>query len=177
MKIWFLLFITIVTISAACADHAEKFDNTKPSSSPKLSRPKDTSILYLNEGITLIGVIKKFEKTEHRIDTCLDDFKNKYICKIDDKPWYGMDRGLMIPENQLSNLVVIIDSIKISLEVSQMFNPSFSYYLKKDQFTLKRNADEYELFGFFSDGAGTYEASWKIKNGKSRRTALYNPGY
>jgi hypothetical protein len=144
---------------------------------PDLYKQNDTSILDLDKEITLIGILEKFKKEQHRIDTCLDEFKQKYICKIDDKPWYGLDRGLELPKNQLVSLAIIINGNKIPLETSGMFNPHFGHQLTERQFSLNKKNKEYQLSGYFSDGAGTYEASWKISDGKSKRTALYNPGY
>jgi len=53
-----------------------------------------------------------------------------------------------------------------------MFNPNFSGTLFESQFKLKRYKDYFILFAFFSDGAGSYSAHWKIENGKSERIVL-----
>jgi hypothetical protein len=138
---------------------------------------QDTTVLELSDGVVLFGVIQKFDKNNHTIDTCTDELRQKYICKIDGKPWYGMDRGLESPKTQLTDLRLVINGLTIPLDVSGMFNPRFSYQLIRKQFNLKKNGGEYELSGFFSDGAGTYEATWKINTGKSVRTSIANAGY
>ncbi|WP_320815689.1 hypothetical protein [Flavobacterium sp.] len=98
----------------------------------------------------------------------------KYLCKIDNQEWYGSDRGIEFPKNELTKLEVIINNNVIKLETSKMFNPSFSGELFETQFKLKKKKDYYILFAYFSDGAGTYSAHWKIINGKSERIVLSN---
>jgi len=137
-----------------------------------VSSQKRISVVKLTDSITLTGMIEKFNATMHEVDTCSDSFGNKYICKIDQKVWYGSDRGLELPRNQLLWLKIKIKNKNIHLNVSGMFNPAFEYELSKKQFKLKNRKSGYILYSFFSDGAGTYTVYWEINNYKSRRILI-----
>jgi hypothetical protein len=128
----------------------------------------------LAEGIELTGVVEKFSADKHRIDTCTDKFKNKYICRIDGNVWYGSNQGMKLPRNQLKKLTIHIGGKPIVLDVSQMFNPQFDYKLNPDHFKLQKKGNGYYLYSFFSDGAGTYTVHWKIDKRKSTRVKISN---
>lgn len=115
--------------------------------------------------------IEQFDTSKHTFEYCLEG-DLKYLCKIDKQDWFGSDRGLDFPKNELKKLEISISQTRIPLETSQMFNPNFSGALFESQFELKRFKDHYILFAFFSDGAGSYSAHWKIENGKSERIVL-----
>jgi len=114
-----------------------------------------------------------FKEKEHTIGICkTDDFD--YICTIDGKAWYGGDIGMDKPRNQLVNLELELNGKRIPLETTNMFNPSFDGSLGADQFKLQQEGSHYRLYAFFSDGAGTYMAEWKIVNGTSVRELISN---
>jgi len=136
------------------------------------SGQKGISVVKITDGITLTGMIEKFNASMHKIDTCSDNFGNKYICKIDKKVWYGSDRGLELPRNKLLWLKIKIKNKSIPLNVAGMFNPAFEYELSSNQFKLKKGKNGYILYSFFSDGAGTYTAYWEINNYKSHRILI-----
>jgi hypothetical protein len=129
--------------------------------------------IELDQKAFLNWEIQNFIKENHTYKFCLQN-KLKYLCKIDNQEWYGSDRGIEFPKNELTKLEVIINNNVIKLETSKMFNPSFSGELFETQFKLKKKKDYYILFAYFSDGAGTYSAHWKIINGKSERIVLSN---
>ena len=135
---------------------------------------KTTSTVSLRDNVKLTGVIERFDMSEHKIDTCTNKFSLKYICKIDGRKWYGSDQGLELPRTRLMQLKIQINNSQISLDVSGMFNPRFGYELSEKQFKLVREHKDYLLYGYFSDGAGTYTAHWKISNGKSTRVKISN---
>lgn len=135
---------------------------------------KTTSTVSLSDNIKVTGVIEKFDASKHKIDTCTNEFTFKHICRIDGKKWYGSDQGLELPRTQLKQLKIFINNKPISLDVSGMFNPRFGYELSEKQFKLVKKASQYLLYGYFSDGAGTYTAHWKISNGKSTRLKISN---
>lgn len=115
--------------------------------------------------------IEKFDISEHTFEYCLES-DLKYLCKIDKQDWFGSDRGLDFPKNELKKLEISINKTRIPLETAQMFNPNFSGALFESQFKLKRYKDHFILFAFFSDGTGSYSAHWKIEDGKSERIVL-----
>ncbi|WP_333851494.1 hypothetical protein [Epilithonimonas sp.] len=125
----------------------------------------------LTNNIYLIWRIKDFSSENHKIEYC-ENQDAKYICKIDDNDWYGSDFKMDLPKNELKSLTIYIDEKYIKLDVSQMFNPSNGEELDKNHFKIKKEKDFYILYGYFSDGAGTYTTSWKIKDGKSFRRKI-----
>ena len=135
---------------------------------------KKNSTIVLTDEVKLTGEIEKFNAAKHRIDTCTNEFANKYICRIDGRKWYGSDQGLELPRNQLNKLKIYINNKPVVLNVSQMFNPRYGYELNSEHFKVIRKKSVYYLYGFFSDGAGTYTAHWKIYNGKSSRLKISN---
>jgi hypothetical protein len=82
--------------------------------------------------------------------------------------------GLELPRTQLSQLKIYINNKPVALNVSGMFNPRFGYELSEQQFKLVKKGVTYLLYGYFSDGAGTYTAHWKVSNGKSVRLRISN---
>ena len=127
----------------------------------------------LTNNIYLGWRIKDFSSENHKIEYC-ENQDAKYICKIDSNDWYGSDFKMDLPKNELKSLTIYVDDKYIKLDVSQMFNPNNSGELDKNQFKIKKENDYYILYGYFSDGAGTYTTSWKIKNEKSERNKISN---
>ncbi len=130
-------------------------------------------ILFENN-IKLHWTIKTFNEKEHQIKICKNDFGVQYICAIDNAIWYGSDIPVDKPKNQLTNLVLEIGKNKIILDVSSIFNPNFSGELSKHQFKIIKKGNQYFLYGFFSDGAGTYTAHWRIVDTISIREVISN---
>lgn len=130
-------------------------------------------ILFENN-VKLHWTIKIFNEKEHQIKLCRSDFGVNYICAIDNAIWYGSDIPVDKPKNQLTNLVLEIGKNKIILDVSSMFNPNFSGELSKHQFKIEKEGNQYVLYGFFSDGAGTYTVHWRIIDNISIREVISN---
>ncbi len=107
-----------------------------------------SSSIQLNKNASLHWEIQKFDASKHTFEYCLND-ELKYLCKIDHKDWFGSDRGLEFPKNELKKLEINIDGKKIKLETSQMFNPNFSGELNEMQFKLKKEQDYFILYSFF----------------------------
>ncbi len=125
----------------------------------------------LTDEIKLDWSIKEFNKELHEIEFC-ESIDANYICKIDNEDWFGSDFRMDYPKNKLDNLSVKINDCHVKLEVSKMFNPNHSGELNKNQFKLEKKNEIYILYGFFSDGAGTYTTNWKITNCKSVRSKI-----
>ncbi len=142
----------------------ERVNEFKNSKSGKIDLTNESNLRW---------TIKDFSSENHKIEYC-ESQNAKYICKIDNNDWYGSDFKMELPKNELKSLTIYIDEKYIKLDVSQMFNPNNSGELDKNQFNIKKEYDYYILYGYFSDGAGTYTTSWKIKNGKSKRNKISN---
>jgi len=127
--------------------------------------------IQFGKNVTLEWEIQNFDKTKHTFEYCLEN-KFKYLCKIDNQQWFGSDNGIEFPKNELTKLNLKIGTQNYNLETSKMFNPNFSGHLSKHQFKLVSNQKHQILYSFYSDGAGTYTAHWKIENGKAERIIL-----
>jgi hypothetical protein len=128
----------------------------------------------ISKNVSLKWTNEVFKSSKHNIEYCFENSKDKFICKIDGKPWFGSDQGLEMPRNQLIKLVLKMGSDLIDLDVSNMFNASFDGALSANQFLLKKEGAFYKLYGFFSDGAGTYTVHWRIINKSSVREVISN---
>jgi hypothetical protein len=141
----------------------------------QISAQKITSKVALAKNIELIAVIEKFDSTKHHYDTCITDFGWKAICLIDNEMWFGADQGLDLPKNKLLKLTIVINGISISLETNGMYNINWgSLTIREKQFKLTKTNVGFILYGFFSDGAGTYTAHWQIIKNKANRNVLSN---
>ena len=138
-----------------------------------IAQVTEGEILFENN-IKLHWTIKTFNEKEHQIKICKNDFGVQYICAIDNAIGYGSDIPVDKPKNQLTNLVLEIGKNKIILNVTSMFNPNLSGELSKHQFKIVKEGNQYTLYGFFSDGAGTYTAHWKIVDTISIREVISN---
>ena len=94
--------------------------------------------LKLTKNAYLFWEINKFDKSAHTYQYC-KDAGNNYLCKIDDKTWYGADLGMEFPKNELKKLTLRLNNVYINLETKQMYNPNFSGKLYKHQFKIKKN--------------------------------------
>lgn len=141
-------------------------------SSRKICWGKRKSSVDFGNGIILNTQVEPFNAGQHKYDTCDMGQEWKTICLIDGKIWFGTDQGLDIPRNQLTKMTIKISGKEVGLDVSGMYNPSFTGQLTKNQFKLKSIGEEYTLYGYFSDGAGTYTAHWTVIKGKSIRQII-----
>lgn len=137
-------------------------------------RAQTKSSIDFGNGVTLSAVVETFQADQHQYDTCDTGQDWKTICLIDGKIWFGNDQGLGLPRNQLSRMTIKINGKETNLDVSGMYNPSFTGQLTKSQFKLKSTGEELVLYGHFSDGAGSYTAHWTIIRGKSLRQVITN---
>lgn len=141
----------------------------------QLTAQKITSKVVLAKNIELIAVIEKFDSTKHHYDTCITDFGWKSICLIDEQIWFGTDQGLDLPKNKLLKLTIVINGKSILLETNGMYNVNFgSLTIREKQFKLTKTNVGFMLYGFFSDGAGTYTAHWRIIKNKANRNIISN---
>jgi len=133
---------------------------------------QEKTSLDFGNGVILNALVEKFNVVKHKYDTCDTEQEWKTICLIDGKIWFGTDQGLDLPKNQLTKMTIKIRGKEIPLDVSGMYNPSFTGQLTKNQFKLKSAGEEYTLYGYFSDGAGTYTAHWTVIKGESLRQII-----
>ena len=169
-------FTILVTIIVLILSIFVLFQKSNFGQEKKLSKIIETE--KINSGqidftseIKLDWSIKEFNKEFHKIEFC-ESIDANYICKIDNQDWFGSDFKMDYPKYKLESLTFKLNECNVRLDVSKMFNPNYSGELNKDQFKLEKQNGFYILYGFFSDGAGTYTTNWKIKGCKSERSKL-----
>lgn len=130
------------------------------------------SELRYENNLELKAYISEFNPRMHVIDTCISGVI-QYYC-IDATPWFGSDLNLELPNYQLDSLLFSNGDFQVSLDVTSMYNPTYSGTIDKRHFEIIANGDTYTIRGWFSDGAGTYCARWLVRSGKQLRMLLSN---
>ena len=129
--------------------------------------------LILNDSITLLVKISKFDTTINKIEKC-KVLNWEGVCLINGGLVFGTD--FEIPKTVLEKIEVNINDIKIELDVSCMYDPNgSSLALNRNQFDIQVTEGGFFLKGNFSDGAGSYSAIWKIVKNKSLRVFIGEP--
>lgn len=129
--------------------------------------------LKFENDIKLKVYISEFDATKHQVDICQDNGV-EYYCLIDKSPWFGMDIGMNPPKYQLDSIIFENHKLTTSLDVSGMYNPTFSGTIDKRHFNIASSGESYIINGWFSDGAGTYCARWLLRSNSQIRTLLSN---
>lgn len=130
-----------------------------------------TTINFEND-MKLEIVISKFDSKKSKIDTCHTK-EMSYICLIDGLPWFGSDMALELPKYKVESIVFIHNENHVNLDVSGMFNPTFTGEIDRRHFEVNAFSDtHFELSGWFSDGAGMYCVKWKITDNEQLRTLI-----
>ncbi|HUV30841.1 MAG TPA: hypothetical protein VMY05_07130 [Acidobacteriota bacterium] len=153
----FLVLFAIVLLTTALPTGAEEAQ----------SPDTNSYTVPLGEGITLEMTVAKFKAGEHKL-TGYQEPGRSYASLIDGKPVFGTDGEL--PSNQLIKATVIIEVDTISLDVSCMYNPFFGEPDPRFFKIVRRSG--FVIWGYFSDGAGSYEAEWLIVKNSSVRVRL-----
>lgn len=168
-----IIFIIVFLFKKEVHNFGEIIEKQELTSVEKINQLLKTTKgrIDLKNNIYLNWSIKIFIEKEHKIEFC-ESIDARYICKIDDKDYYGSDFRMEFPKNELEKLSIFINNKFIKLDVSQIYNPNHSGQLSKDQFKLEKHKDFYVLYAFFSDGAGTYTTNWKITDSNSKRSEL-----
>ena len=131
-------------------------------------------VFEFDHNIKLHMIASLFDSTKHNIQHCnILDWSG--VCLIDGAPFLGTDWEM--PKSVLKRAYIEINGKEIELETFGMYNPWF-VYTKKEFFSVEGWTESgWIVRGFFSDGAGSYVAEWKIINGASIRTILSNDEY
>ncbi len=129
---------------------------------------RESFTISLGDGITLNLTATQFNDKNHKITECKINDRPS-VCLIDGKPVFGTD--LDLPRNQLIKATIKIDKNTINLDATCMYNPWFGKPNVKN-FTQKKAFGGYLVSGYFSDGAGSYEAEWFVIENSAVRTRL-----
>jgi hypothetical protein len=126
---------------------------------------QSSAAFHLRPEVALELRASRFDASEHKIT------KNNsgLVRLIDGRQVFGTDGGL--PHTQLDSAVLIIEGVKVPLDVGQMYDPWLAAP-SHQSFTLTQYEDGWILTGLFSDGAGTYLTRWRILSGTSLRQVI-----
>jgi len=161
--------LTLFILFFACIENSSEQQNHKDVSKISVNPIETTqkieadTITIKNELADLLLVRETFDPKAHSISPDKS--------KIDGKGFFGGDYS--IPKYKLSEAYVIQDGHKISLNVEGMYNPWFkdtSYVQKTFRFTETNKG--IEIFGVFSDAAGSYAAEWIISEKTAKRLQI-----
>jgi hypothetical protein len=106
-----------------------------------------------------------FVPAKHRVQRCSIGAA-KVVCLIDGRPVFGTDGEL--PDTMLSRATVTLDTRRIGLDVSSMYQPR----LGDHTVTAERSESGCIVRACLSDGAGAYVAEWRVVAGVPMRTIL-----
>jgi hypothetical protein len=165
------IFITLLILLIFVFIQKSKFCEEEKLSKTIEKEKINSGQIDLTREIKLDWSIKEFNKELHKIEFG-ESIDANYICKIDNEDWFGSDFKMDYPKYKLENLTIRLNKCLVKLDVSKMFNPNYTGELDKDQFELEKQNDIYILYGYFSDGAGTYTTNWRIKECKAERGKL-----
>jgi hypothetical protein len=130
-----------------------------------------TKSFTLPSGVSIQIIETPFVSKGHDIKGCTGDFD---LCIIDGRIPYGS--FIDLPHTRLKSMIAVYRGKRYSLDTSQMFN-AWGRRPLTDGDTRYFGGGCYDedncLFrGLFSDGAGTFVAEWRVRNGVSERTIL-----
>lgn len=128
---------------------------------------------FEGEGIKAIITVAPFDPAKHKLQ-----YDEKYLVKIDRKPYYGGYGSL--PKTGISNINVTIgnDSVMIPLAAySDLYNLNLTYNDKGVQRTVNgiyRSKDGHKIYLYLlcKDNTGNYEITWVIQDKTYLRRVL-----
>ncbi|AWV97222.1 hypothetical protein [Arcticibacterium luteifluviistationis] len=129
----------------------------------------DTVTVSLNDSSKVILERTLWDSGSQKVES----YEGRFPYAIDGEIIYGTDGDL--PSSKLTSVKLFIGKESYELETKGMFNPWFLDYFNGEHFILKPYGIKgFKLLAYFSDGAGTYGAEWKILEKSSIRTILTN---
>ena len=128
---------------------------------------------FEGEGIKASVKTAPFKKENHKLD-----YDDKYLIRIDKKPYYG-NYGT-IPKTYISDVTLIVDGDSLaipSFAYSDLYNLQLTYPDKGIQKTTNaifKSADGQRIFFylFSRDNTGSYEVTWIFDNKQYARRVL-----
>lgn len=115
-----------------------------------------------------------FDKTKHK----LGFFEEKYLVKIDNKPYFG-DYG-KVPKTTVENVTVVIDKDTVAIPpaaYNDLHNPIFSFSdhgVQKSQDKVYLSNDGHKVYVYLlkQEEGGSYEVTWVIQDKKYIRRVV-----
>lgn len=129
-----------------------------------------TYSIFQKDSIKVIITTSTFNKSEHKLK-----YVDKYIVKIDNKPFWGTDGGL--PNEIIKSVQIIIGTDTISIpksKLNDLYNPSLCSVNNRCHAFIYISNDRKRLYidMMNSDGAGAYEVTWIIQDKKYLRRVI-----
>lgn len=139
--------------------------------------PKEANINFISfegNGIEATITTTPFVATSHK----LKYFDEKYLVRIDNKPYYG-SYGV-VPKTGIRSVTVLVnkDTVQIpAAAFADVFNPSFSYSNAGSQKTLDAvylSGDNRTIYIYLlsKDTNGSYEITWVVRDKKYLRRVV-----
>lgn len=134
---------------------------------------------FEGEGITVKIVTANFDASKHKLSYYANpDNNQKYLVRIDNKPFYGAYGTL--PKTGIERISVVIDHDSIAIPpaaYADIFNPSLTYSeagVEKHINDVFRSPDGHRLYIYMlkRDDKGSYEVTWVIQDKKYLRRVL-----
>ena len=131
-------------------------------------------ITYDSNNILVIVKAGVFNPSKHKLA-----FENKYLVKIDNKPYFG-NYG-KVPSTTIEGLTIVIggDSIEIpSSAISNLYNPCFTYRdgtgIIRSQDGVYLSDDKHRVYVYMlnKDDSGSYEVTWIVQDKKYLRKVI-----
>lgn len=131
------------------------------------------SIVFVGDGIKAKVKTAPFDPSKHKLS-----FDEKYLVRIDRKPYYG--NYLKTPKTEISEVLMIVDKDSVYIPVTaynDLFNLNFTYLDKgvertTDAVYISKDRQRVYLYLFCKDNTGSYEVTWIFQNRKYLRRVL-----
>ncbi|MEO6894019.1 MAG: hypothetical protein ABI136_03230 [Ginsengibacter sp.] len=140
---------------------------------PYTSLGKD-SVVFEGNGIKAEVKIAPFDPAQHKLN-----YDEKYLVKIDRKPYYGGAFG-KVPKTEISNVMLIIRGDTIAIPPTayrDLFNLNLTYQDKgvertTDAVYISTTGQRVYVYLFSKDRIGSYEVTWIIQDRRYLRRIL-----
>jgi hypothetical protein len=131
------------------------------------------SMLFKGDNIKASVNTAPFDPAKHRLD-----YDEKYLIKINRKPYYGGYGSL--PKTYISKVSVVVDNDSVTIPATayaDLYNLKLSYIDKGVQRTgngIYRSKDGHKIYIYLlcKDNTGSYEVTWVIQDKKYLRRVL-----
>ena len=149
----------------------------KPLKAIPASDYTDYHIAFAGEGVQVKIVAGKFDRTKHKLLLYDED---KYVIKIDNKPYWGVDG--QVPKKEIQSVQVVFNRDTLILPpvaYNDLFEPRFcsaatAYDAAKCNSSVFISADKRTIYIYMlnSDGKNGYEVTWIVQDKKYLRRVI-----
>lgn len=137
----------------------------------------DYHVSFAGEGVQVKITAGKFDRTKHKLLLYDED---KYVIKIDNKPFWGVDGQL--PKKEIQSVTVMFNRDTVQLPAvafNDLYEPRFctsptTYTAAKCNSAVYLSADKRTIYIYMlnSDGKNGYEITWIVQDKKYLRRVI-----